>query len=470
MRFTEPQGHMEEPPVPPRRSTRSTTPPPYTPIYSSYGFIILSEEEEKRLSRLEKRLVPNVEFDDQALYYLGFGTDIYYMLGHLGWLQFSNGVSADTNKEFALEILMTIASILDDGVQSLSFRLEGVQQVVLYEDVRELLGFQKGASEKVDVPPGMLDGFWNLISGEAHQQRNCIRNPIVRVFHSWMCKRVLGRMRETKVTDTESNWLYSALIAKQPIDPSYLMINRRCCEATSGSGNIGSGFYLFMLAFSLWPGITRNPEHLLRGTSLGIKYLRQGKYISGDEREGFCLATVNLPLPDARLRLFIEGRGDWLEEGLLVPARKNKRGRIVEEGTSSTQTSGAQPNVPPFGEIPPPLSYYGGPQEQALGGGAPVPPPNYVVPNVNFAEPYAQYSQPQQSVDIIGGYVARNAQNVAAIQANAVQLGEGNANIAYELGRLHLVEPDQFVGGNVQPYYEQGYYYQDHQHQPPAED
>jgi hypothetical protein len=37
----------------------------------------LSEEEEKRLSRLEKRLVPNVEFDNQALYYFGFGTDIF---------------------------------------------------------------------------------------------------------------------------------------------------------------------------------------------------------------------------------------------------------------------------------------------------------------------------------------------------------------------------------------------------------
>jgi hypothetical protein len=84
MRFTEPQGHTEEPPVPPRRSTRSTAPPPYTPIYSSYGFIISSSEEEKKLSRLEKRLVPNVDFDDQALSYLGFGTDIYYMLGHLG--------------------------------------------------------------------------------------------------------------------------------------------------------------------------------------------------------------------------------------------------------------------------------------------------------------------------------------------------------------------------------------------------
>jgi hypothetical protein len=202
-----------------------------------------------------------------------------------------------------------------------------------------------------------------------------------------------------------------------------------------------------MLAIFLRPGIRRNPEHLLRGTSLGIEYLRQGKYISGDERGGFRLATVNLPLPDARLWLFIQGRVDWLEEGLFVPARKNKRGRIVEEGTSSAQASGAQPNVPPFSGIPPPPSYYGGPQEQAWGGGAPVPPPNYVVPNVNFAEPYAQYPQPQQSVAIIGGYVVRNAQNVAAIQANAAQLGEGNANIAYELGRLHLVEPDQFVGG-----------------------
>jgi hypothetical protein len=105
-----------------------------------------------------------------------------------------------------------------------------------------------------------------------------------------------------------------------------------------------------------------------------------------------------------------------------------------------------------------------------MGGGAPVPPPNYVVPNTNFTEPYAQYPQPQQSMTIIGGYVVRNAQNVAAIQANTAQLGEGNANIAYELGRLHLVEPNQFVGGNVQPYYEQAYYYQDHQHQPPAED
>jgi hypothetical protein len=36
--------------------------------------------------------------------------------------------------------------------------------------------------------------------------------------------------------------------------------------------------------------------------------MKQGKYISGDERGGFKVAIVNLPLPDARLKLFILGK------------------------------------------------------------------------------------------------------------------------------------------------------------------
>jgi hypothetical protein len=137
----------------------------------------LSEEEEEKLSRLEKRLVANVDFDDQALNSLGFGTDIYYMLGHLGWVQF-NWVSANTHKEFALEILMTMEPILDEGVPSLSFRLEGIQQVVPYEHIRELLEFQKGAPEKVDVSEGMLDGFWNLISGKPNNNEIPSETPL----------------------------------------------------------------------------------------------------------------------------------------------------------------------------------------------------------------------------------------------------------------------------------------------------
>jgi hypothetical protein len=61
-------------------------------------------------------------------------------------------------------------------------------------------------------------------------------------------------------------------------------------------------------------------------------------------------------------------------------------------------------------------------------------------------------------------------QNIAAIHTNAAQLGEGNTNIANELGRLHIAQLEQFIGGVVQSYYEQGYNHQDYQYQPPAED
>jgi hypothetical protein len=43
------------------------------------------------------------------------------------WVLFSNGVSVNTHKEFSLEFFMTMMPILDEGVPSLSFRLEGVE-------------------------------------------------------------------------------------------------------------------------------------------------------------------------------------------------------------------------------------------------------------------------------------------------------------------------------------------------------
>jgi hypothetical protein len=95
--------------------------------------------------------------------------------------------------------------------------------------------------------------------------------------------------------------------------------------------------------------------------------------------------------------------------------------------------------VPPFGGILALPSYYDGVLMQAWGSGVAIPPPTFVVPNVAFAKPYAHLPQPQQSVAIIGGYVGRNMQNIAAILTNANQMGEGNANITYELGHLHLV-------------------------------
>jgi hypothetical protein len=64
--------------------------------------------------------------------------------------------------------------------------------------IRDLLGFQKGAPEQVDVHGGTLEGFWSMIAGQYHQQRNSIRNPIIQVFHSWMCKRIFGENERDK--------------------------------------------------------------------------------------------------------------------------------------------------------------------------------------------------------------------------------------------------------------------------------
>jgi hypothetical protein len=113
-----------------------------------------------------------------------------------------------------------MAPILDEGVSSFSFRLEGVEQVVPYV-LGNYLVFKREPRNKW-MCMGTLEGFWSTIAGESHQQRNSIRNPIIQVFHSWMSKRILGRMREKKITDMEVSWLFSALIARQPINPTHL--------------------------------------------------------------------------------------------------------------------------------------------------------------------------------------------------------------------------------------------------------
>jgi hypothetical protein len=55
------------------------------------------------------------------------------------------------------------------------------------------------------VHGNILEGFRKMVVGEASWKRNSIQNPIIKVFHSWMCKRILGRIKETKITDTELN-------------------------------------------------------------------------------------------------------------------------------------------------------------------------------------------------------------------------------------------------------------------------
>jgi hypothetical protein len=70
----------------------------------------------------------------------------------------------EENKEVALEILMTMAPILYEGVPSLSFRLEGIQQVVPYERNKgnrhgvelALLGFDCQAANRPLSPHDQL--------------------------------------------------------------------------------------------------------------------------------------------------------------------------------------------------------------------------------------------------------------------------------------------------------------------------
>jgi hypothetical protein len=89
------------------------------------------------------------------------------------------------------------------------------------------------------------------------------------------------------------------------------------------------------------------------------------------------------------------------------------------------QEGGAQQNyVPPFGGISAPPGYYGGVPMQAWGSGAAIPPPNFAVPNIAFAGPYAHLPQPQQNVAIIGGYAVGNMKIIVAIQTNANVDGE----------------------------------------------
>jgi hypothetical protein len=59
-----------------------------------------------------------------------------------------------------------------------------------------------------------------------------------------------------------------------------------------------------MLAIFLRLAIPINPEHLLAGPFLVFDYMKKEKHISEDERGGFKVAIVNLPLPDGNFKTF----------------------------------------------------------------------------------------------------------------------------------------------------------------------
>ena len=101
----------------------------------------------------------------------------------------------------------------------------------------------------VEVEDGELDEFWTKIAKDVNRQRKNISNVILQIFHSWVSKRILGRTRESKVTDQELNWMYASLV------------ERWICEASSGTGEVGSGCYLILIARAMNPGLGVIQKH-----------------------------------------------------------------------------------------------------------------------------------------------------------------------------------------------------------------
>jgi hypothetical protein len=106
-----------------------------------------TEKEEERRVRLEKRLVPNFDFDDNTLQVLDSTRISNLEQPWMGAILY--GVGVNTHKELDLEVLMTLAPVINEGVSCLSFRLEDDEQLVTYGYIRELLGYKNEARSKL---------------------------------------------------------------------------------------------------------------------------------------------------------------------------------------------------------------------------------------------------------------------------------------------------------------------------------
>ena len=135
-------------------------------------------------------------------------------------------------------------------------------------------------------------------------------------------------MRESKVADQELNWMYAALVKKQVIDLTYIMVKRWICEASSGTREVGSGCYLTLIARTMNPGLGVIQKYYVPGRDMGIEHLRQGHYIGGDEKKGFIISETDIFLPDQRLKLFTRGMTNWRVEKYWSKGEENKKRKV----------------------------------------------------------------------------------------------------------------------------------------------
>jgi hypothetical protein len=98
-----------------------------------------------------------------------------------------------------------------------------IEQAVPY-DIRELLGFQREPRNKWMC----MEAHWKFFLEYEHGRRPSMKKFYPEPHHPRVSlmdvQKILGRIRETKITNTELNWLYSALIARQPTVPTHLMV------------------------------------------------------------------------------------------------------------------------------------------------------------------------------------------------------------------------------------------------------
>ena len=105
-------------------------------------------------------------------------------------------------------------------------------------------------------------------------------------------------MRESKVTNQELNWMYAALVKKQVIDPTNIMV-----EASSGMREVGSGCYLTMIARAMNPRLRVIKKFYVPERDIGIEHLRQDHYIGGNEKKGFTISEMDISLPDQKAKI-----------------------------------------------------------------------------------------------------------------------------------------------------------------------
>jgi hypothetical protein len=115
-----------------------------------------TDEEEERLVRVEKRLVPNFAFND-ALQVLDSTRITNLEQPWMGVILY--GVGVNTHKELDLEVLMILAPVINEGVSCLSFHLEDEEQLVPCGYIGELLSYKKEARSKLMSKKKMIEGF-----------------------------------------------------------------------------------------------------------------------------------------------------------------------------------------------------------------------------------------------------------------------------------------------------------------------